>query len=216
MGSEASFDSLLNAMKHAAALMRDHRLRFALAGGLAVYARGGPESDHDVDFIIKPDDAELALTAFGENGWRCERPPDGWLYKVYDEQDAMIDLIFAPNHKPVDDEMLARAEELEVYAIQMKVMSVTDVLATKLLALKEHELDYDPVLEVARACREQIDWDVLREHTGDYPYAKAFFTLAQELGLMAPPAPAPGLFRHGRTQRPDMSETDVPPRNHAA
>jgi predicted nucleotidyltransferase len=183
MGSEATFDSLLNAMKHAAALMRDHRLQFALAGGLAVYARGGPESDHDVDFIIKPDDAELALTAFGENGWRCERPPEGWLYKVYDEQDAMIDLIFAPNHKPVDDEMLDRAEELEVYAICMKVMSVTDVLVTKLLALKEHEVDYDPVLEVARACREQIDWNVLRKQTGDYPYAKAFFTLAEELGL---------------------------------
>jgi predicted nucleotidyltransferase len=183
MGSEATFDSLLNAMKHAAALMRDHRLAFALAGGLAVYARGGPESDHDVDFIIKPDDAKLALTAFGENGWRCERPPEGWLYKVYDEQDAMIDLIYAPNHKPVDDEMLDRAEELEVYAILMKVMSVTDVLVTKLLALKEHEVDYDPVLEVARACREQIDWKVLRKQTGDYPYAKAFFTLAEELGL---------------------------------
>jgi predicted nucleotidyltransferase len=183
MGSEATFDSLLNAMKHAAAIMRDHRIPFALAGGLAVYARGGPESDHDVDFIVKPDDAERALQAFGENGWRCERPPEGWLYKVYDEQDAMIDLIVAPNHQPVDDEMLERAEELEVYAIQMKVMSVTDVLATKLLALKEHEVDYDPVLEVARACREQIDWAVLRERTGDYPYAKAFFTLAEELGL---------------------------------
>jgi predicted nucleotidyltransferase len=188
MGSEAAFDSLLNAMKHAAGLMRDHRIPFALAGSLAIYAHGGPGSDHDVDFIVKPEDAERALAAFGENGWRCDRPPEGWLYKVYDEQDAMIDLIFAPNHKPVDDEMLDRAEELEVYAIMMKVMSVTDVLATKLLALKEHEVDYDPVLEVARACREQIDWDILRERTGDYPYAKAFFTLAEELGLMDQPA----------------------------
>jgi hypothetical protein len=72
-----------------------------------------------------------------------------------------------------------------VYAITMKVMSVTDVLATKLLALKEHEVDYDSVLEIARACREQIDWDVLRERTVDWPYAKAFFTLADELGLSA-------------------------------
>ena len=44
--------------------------------------------------------------------------------------------------------MLARADELEVYAIMLKVMSVTDVLATKLLALKEHEVDYESVLEV--------------------------------------------------------------------
>jgi predicted nucleotidyltransferase len=183
MSSDAAFDDLLNAMKHGAAILRDHDLPFALAGGLAVYARGGPESGHDVDFVIKPDDAERALEVFEENGWRCERPPEGWLYKVFDENDAMLDLIFAPNHHPVDDELLGRAGDLEVYAIQMKVMSVTDVLATKLLALKEHEVDYDSVLAVARACREQIDWDVLRESVGDYPYAKAFFTLADELGL---------------------------------
>ena len=80
-------------------------------------------------------------------------------------------------------EILERAEEREVHAVTIKVMSVTDVLATKLLALKEHEVDYESVLEVARACREQIDWEVLRERTEGSPYAKAFFTLAGELGL---------------------------------
>jgi hypothetical protein len=62
-------------------------------------------------------------------------------------------------------------------------MSVTDVLATKLLALKEHEVDYESVLEVARALREQVDWKLLRELTGDSPYAKAFFTLSDELEI---------------------------------
>ena len=41
MGSEPTFDALLNAMKVAAAALRDHELPFALAGGLAVYARVG-------------------------------------------------------------------------------------------------------------------------------------------------------------------------------
>jgi predicted nucleotidyltransferase len=183
MPSDPKMDELLHAMKHGAAVLRDHDIDFALAGGMAVYARGGPESGHDVDFILKPEDAEKALELLAEHGWRCERPPEGWLVKAYDERDAMIDLIFAPNNVPVDDEMLERATELEVYAIVMKVMSVTDVLVTKLLALKEHEVDYDSVLEVARACREQIEWDVLRERTGHWPYAKAFFTLADALGL---------------------------------
>jgi predicted nucleotidyltransferase len=189
MPSDPKMDELLHAMKHGAAVLRDHDIDFALAGGMAVYARGGPESGHDVDFIIKPEDADKALEALAEDGWRCERPPEGWLVKVYDERDAMIDLIYAPNHVPVDDEMLERATELEVYAIEMKVMSVTDVLATKLLALKEHEVDYESVLEVARACREQIDWDVLRERTAGSPYAAAFFTLAEELGLMTQATP---------------------------
>jgi predicted nucleotidyltransferase len=183
MPSDGNVDKLLEAMKEAAAVLRDHEIDFALAGGLAVYARGGPETGHDVDFVVKPEDADRALEALEENGWTCERPPEGWLVKVYNDEGSMIDLIFAPNHQPADDEMLARAGELEVYAIKLKVMSVTDVLATKLLALKEHEVDYDSVLEIARACREQIDWDVLRERTGHYPFAKAFFTLAEELGL---------------------------------
>src|SRR5256885_1752564 len=36
------FESLLSAMKRAAAVLRDGEIPFALAGGLAGYARGGP------------------------------------------------------------------------------------------------------------------------------------------------------------------------------
>jgi predicted nucleotidyltransferase len=188
MASDGKFSNLLTAMKCAAAALRDHEVEFALAGGLAVYARGGPETEHDVDFVIRQADADRALEILGEEGFRAERPPEGWLYKVFDDNDSLIDLIFAPNNRPdVVDQILERADELEVYAITIKVMSVTDVLATKLLALKEHEVDYESVLAVARACREQIDWQVLRERTGDNPYAKAFFTLADELGLVTPP-----------------------------
>jgi predicted nucleotidyltransferase len=178
-------DDLLSAMKQAAGVLRDNGIPFALAGGLAVYARGGPETGHDVDFVLREEDADRALELLADAGFRSERPPEGWLYKVYDDQDSMIDLIFAPNSQPeAVPAMLERADELEVYAITIKVMSITDVLVTKLLALKEHEVDYDSVLEVARACREQVDWKVLRERTEGSPYAKAFFTLADELELM--------------------------------
>lgn len=184
MSSEPTLDELLDAMRTAAATLRDEEIPFALAGGLAVYARGGPESDHDVDFVIRRDDAEHALETLAEAGFRCSKPPEGWLYKVFDERGAMIDLIFAPNNDPeVVDEILERADKLEVYAIQMPVLSVTDVLATKLLALKEHEVDYESVLAVARACREQIDWEILRSRVGRHPFGLAFFTLAEELGL---------------------------------
>jgi len=183
--SDGRFSELLTAMKRAAAALRDHEIEYALAGGLAVYARGGPETDHDVDFLLRQTDAVRALEVLESEGFRCERPPEGWLYKVYDESNFLIDLIFAPNNRPeAVDGILARADELEVFAITMKVMSVTDVLASKLLALKEHEVDYEASLEIARACREQIDWDVLRQRTGDHPFAKAFFTLAEELDLV--------------------------------
>ncbi|HEU5363691.1 MAG TPA: hypothetical protein VFU56_10140 [Gaiellaceae bacterium] len=178
------FDRLLTAMKHGAAALRDANIPFALAGGLAVYARGGPPTEHDVDFLVRERDADGAVHALEDAGFRAERPPEGWLYKVFDDAGEMIDLIFAPNNKPeVVGGMLERAGEVEVYAITLPVMTVTDVLATKLLTLKEHEVDYDSSLEIARTCREQIDWGALRGQTAESPYARAFFTLVDELEI---------------------------------
>jgi predicted nucleotidyltransferase len=186
VADDDTFENLLTVMKKAAAALRDNDIDVALAGGLAVYARGGPATEHDVDFMIRAEDAEHAIEVLTQIGFRAERPPEGWLYKVFDENGSMIDLIFAPNSKPeVVPEILERAEVIEIYAITMKVMTVADVLATKLLTLKEHEVDYESVLEIARSCREQIDWDLLRSRTAESPYAKAFFTLAEELGLAA-------------------------------
>ena len=50
----------------------------------------------------------------------------------------------------------------------------------------EHQLDYDAVLEIARTTREQIDWEAVRRRTADSPYAQAFFTLVEELGVVHP------------------------------
>jgi predicted nucleotidyltransferase len=181
-GTNANFEELLEAMRRAAAALRNAGVPFVLGGGLAVWARGGPESEHDLDLFVKPEDAERALEALAEAGCRPEKPPEGWLYKAWCD-DVMVDLIFEPNGVTVDDEFIARAEELEVNAVRLPVMRLEDVLVTKLLSMREHEVDYESVLEIARTVREQIDWDEVRRRTNGSPYAKAFFTLVDELGL---------------------------------
>jgi predicted nucleotidyltransferase len=177
-----SFDELLETLKQAAAALREADVRFVLGGGLAVWARGGPETEHDVDFFVKPDDAERAVKALEQAGFRTEKPPEDWLYKAW-RGDVMVDLIYAPTGLTVDDKWLDRAELLEVHAVRMPVMRAEDVLVAKLLAMREHHLDYDRVLEIARTVREQIDWDDVRERTDGSPFAKAFFTLVDELGV---------------------------------
>ena len=72
----------------------------------------------------------------------------------------------------------------------MLVASLDDVMTTKLLSLTEQEPDLSCVLELARSLREQIDWDVVREQTARSPFARAFFTLVEELGVVEPPAAA--------------------------
>jgi hypothetical protein len=63
-------------------------------------------------------------------------------------------------------------------------VSLEDVMTQKLLALTEQEPDYGSVLELARALREQIDWTIVRKRTASSPFAKGFFTLVEELGVV--------------------------------
>jgi predicted nucleotidyltransferase len=190
----AEFDDLLETLKRAAAALRDAEVPFLLGGGLAAWARGGPETEHDLDLMVRPDDAERALKVLDEAGFRTERPPEEWLYKAWDG-DLLVDLIFNPTGGSVDGDMFERAEELEVQAVRMQVMSLEDVMVTKLLALREHEVDYEGVLEIARALREQIDWGDVRRRTRHSPYARAFFFLAEELGILDPARVATGRAR---------------------
>ena len=60
------------ARRRGAARQRDRRSRSR--AGTAIYARGGPESGHDVDFVLREADAEHALHLLGEAGFRGERP----------------------------------------------------------------------------------------------------------------------------------------------
>jgi hypothetical protein len=154
-----------------------------LGGGLAAWARGGPPTEHDVDFLVRGEDAERALEALVEAGMIPERPPEGWLLKAYDGH-ILVDLIFEPAGGPVDQGHFDRAEHLEVMAQPMLVASLDDVISTKLLALREQELDFGPLLELARALREQIDWRSVRARSDGSPFARAFFTLVEELGIV--------------------------------
>src|SRR5205809_2009569 len=170
-------------MKKAGGALNDAGIPFVVGGGLACWARGAPKTEHDVDFLVRPEDAERAQQALGEAGMRTETPPEGWLLKAYDG-DVMIDLIFDPQGGPIDDAAFERADDVEVYATRLQVAALEDVLVQKLLALSEQQPDYSSVLELARSLREQVDWDQVRDRTQSSPFAAAFFTLLDELEII--------------------------------
>jgi predicted nucleotidyltransferase len=180
---DRDFETLLEAMKKAAGVLNDAGIPFVLGGGLACWARGGPKTEHDVDLLVRPDDAEKAQQALAQAGMRTERPPEGWLLKAY-EDGVLIDLIFAPRGGVIDDEVFSRAEDLEVHAMRLKVAPLEDVLVQKLLALSEQNPDLSSVLELGRSLREQVNWDDVRERTQESPWAKAYFTLLEELEII--------------------------------
>ena len=183
---ESSFEELIEAMKGAAGILQEAGVPFVLGGGLSAWARGGPRSEHDVDFLLRPEDAETARDAFEAAGWRTERPPEGWLYKTWHENGALVDLIFNPASGPITDQLIERSPEAEVMALRVHVSTLEDVMVAKLLAITEQEPDFSAALEWARALREQIEWHDVRARTEASPFAKAFFTLVEALGIVEP------------------------------
>jgi hypothetical protein len=180
---EAGFDQIEATLKRSAAALKEAGVPFMLGGSLAVFAHGGPESSSDLDFVVKPEDAERALEVLLRLGMRRDEPAEDWLAKAWDG-DVLVDLIFAPVGLPVDDRLMESAEPMDVLSINMPVMRLEDVFATKLLSMNDHYIDYPGLLKLVRAVREQVDWDQVRGRTGGSPYARAFFALLDELDVV--------------------------------
>lgn len=183
--SEVAAD-LVESLKRSVAALESQGVPYLLGGGLGCWARGGPPSSNDIDLMVKPQDAKRAQEALAEAGMRPQDPPEQWLLKAWDE-DILVDVIFEPSGMTIDDEAIARGDEISVMAMEVRVMALDDILTTKLLALDEHNVDYGDLLLITRSLREQIDWRELRERTAASPFANAFFALADGLGIsMAP------------------------------
>jgi hypothetical protein len=177
-------EALTGALLRGAAVLREAEVQFMLCGSMACWARGGPEPfTKDVDFCVKPADADRALQALADAGMTVERPPEGWLYKAWNDDDVLIDILFCPANVPVSDATFEHADELMVLSVPMLVAAIDDIMATKLLALNEDSIDFKQLLQIARALREQIGWAAVRRRTQDSPYAAAFFTLVEQLGI---------------------------------
>ncbi|WP_106180531.1 nucleotidyltransferase family protein [Prauserella shujinwangii] len=176
-------EQLLRTVTKVTSILRASGIPFAIAGGCAVYAHGGPATEHDVDVLVTEDDAAAARQALVAEGMRAVDPPEDWLTKAYDG-DRLVDLIYRPNQREVTHELLGRADERRIGPARAPVLPATDVLVDKLLVLEEHRCDFTPLLPIARALREQVDWSRVARETAASPYARAFLTLLAELGIV--------------------------------
>jgi hypothetical protein len=179
----AEFRDIVDSLRRTVAVLRDADVRWALGGSVASWARGGPETVNDLDLIVAPEDAETAFEALKATGMEPEVPPEDWLYKLRDGE-VDIDLIFKVTGVEDVHGILERSEVMRVASLDVPVTRVEDHLTPKLLAFDEHYLDYTGALRVARALREQVDWEQLRERTEHSPYARAFFALLEALDVI--------------------------------
>ncbi len=183
LDDDSPFSDIEGALKRSAAALREANIPFLLGGSLASWARGGPETRHDLDLMIKEEDVPRALEALKAVGMKPENPPEDWLVKAWDG-DILVDLIHHPKGMDITDEVIERGENLSVLSMDVRVMALEDVLVTKLRALSEHHLRYETLLAISRALREKIDWHDVRRRTQDYTFARAFFVMLEGLGIV--------------------------------
>jgi putative nucleotidyltransferase-like protein len=175
-------DRLRNTLKVAASALKQHGPDFALGGGYALWARGAPEPEHDVDFVVAEDNADQAAATLHEAGFEVERTPEDWLFKAHSDG-VFVDVLHRLNGTPVGPEVLSATDELEVIGLRMPVLRPTDVITTKLQSMSEHYCDFAALLPTVRAVREQLDWESIRRDTADSDFAAAFLFLTDRLGI---------------------------------
>jgi hypothetical protein len=182
---DSSQEDLREALKRVAVALKRTEIPFALTGGYAVWARGGPEPEHDVDFLIAREDVERAVESLTEQGLEVVRPPEDWLVKVFTDN-AMVDLIHRHSDAPAERATVEDADVLEVLSVRMPVLSATEVVVQKMMALDEHACDFAAMLPVVRALREQLDLERVRRETASSPFAAALLMLLERLDIIEP------------------------------
>ena len=118
-------------------------------------------------------------------GFDIRRPPEEWLFKAAVSVDgpALVDVLHRINRVPVDASLIENASIEDVLALAIPVLSPTEILTQKLRALHEHHCDYATLLPLVRAVREQLDWPALQRATSENPFAVAFLSLCDGLGI---------------------------------
>jgi hypothetical protein len=180
-------ERLREALKLVAGALKETDVPFALAGGNAAWARGAPESGHDVDFLIRPEDREKVATQLERRGFEVLRPAEDWLFKVQVDGVTVDVLLRCANDELAD--LLERATVQPVLSVRMPVLTATDVVVEKLAALDEHYCDFAQVLPVVRALREQVDWEGVRSRVEGNPFAEALLHLLERLDVITATPP---------------------------
>jgi hypothetical protein len=174
---------LREALKSVAVALKQSGVPFALMGGSAAWARGGPEPDHDVDFLVAEEDAERVAQFLADQDFDVVQPPEDWLFKVFADG-AMVDIIHGPVGVPADRAHVERATSMDVLAVHMPVLDATQLVVHKLASLDEHYCDLAKVLPVLRALREQVDWERVARDTAANDFAVTVLFLLRRLGIV--------------------------------
>ncbi|MDP8975538.1 MAG: nucleotidyltransferase [Actinomycetota bacterium] len=153
-------DVFLRVLGEAAEAIESLGIPYVLMGGMVSRTAGRPRDTHDIDFLVRPDEAGVALEALRSAGFDTRQSEPQWLYKAVKEG-VLVDILFrATGDVLLDDEMVDRAKRRDFGGHQMPAMSVEDLIIIKALSHQEHTARhwFDAL---ALLSNQEVDWDYL-------------------------------------------------------
>jgi hypothetical protein len=145
---------------------------FLVLGGLASSLVGRPRWTHDIDFLVRPDDARDVLEVLRSAGFTTEETDPVWIYKAF-KDNVMVDIIFmVMGGIYLDDEMRARSIEREYPipspsrggqgggVLRLRIPSPEDQIVIKAIVHREETSRhwFDALAILGRA---EFDWNYL-------------------------------------------------------
>jgi predicted nucleotidyltransferase len=133
---------------------------YVLMGGLASSSMGRPRWTHDIDFFLKPDDADRALEIFESAGFEVQKTNPMWLYKALKDR-VVVDVIFkSRGDLYMDDEMVERAKRRDILGVEAPVIPPEDLVVIK-AAVHDEERPRHWHDAIGLLIHEDLDWNYL-------------------------------------------------------
>jgi hypothetical protein len=164
----ADHDSFAPVLREAGQAILGTHVPFALIGGLAVSSFGRPRWTHDIDVLVRPHDADTALSALDASGFTTERTDPQWLFKAF-KDGVMVDLIFyCTGGFYLEDEMIQRAVWRELHGTRLPLLAPEDLLLLKCAVHDENgPRHWHDALGILG--RTRLDWDYLLDRAHRAP-----------------------------------------------
>jgi hypothetical protein len=188
---EAPFREVL---KETVEALESSGVPYALIGGLASTGWGRPRWTHDIDILVRPDDALRALQALARGGFTTEQTDETWLFKGFKNR-VMVDIIFCSTGGfHLDGEMLDRAPILDFQGQKIRVVPPEDLLIMKAVVHDERgPRHWHDALGIIRGA--ELDWDYLERRALKAPRRVLSLLLyAQSIDLLVPQGVVRRLF----------------------
>jgi predicted nucleotidyltransferase len=185
-GRKATPDDLPTTLSEMVAAVEGAAVDYVLIGGLAVTIHGRPRHSLDIDFFVRPEDAQRALDAAAEAGFETNPINPHWIYKAF-KHGVQVDVIFKVRGDIyLDEEMLRRSARHPLKGCDARIVPPEDLLVIKALAHDEdtprHWHDALSILP-----RRELDWDYVVRRAAKGPRrVLSLLHYAGSLGLLVP------------------------------